>query len=51
MHLFDSPVAAAAEALTEARAGDLLIFLALSQRQEVLDLVHRFIGDQAEAQS
>ena len=51
VHLFDSPVAAAAEALTEARAGDLLIFLALSQRQEVLDLVHRFIGDQAEAQS
>ena len=27
------------------RPGDLLVFLALSQRQEVLELVHRFVGN------
>jgi UDP-N-acetylmuramyl tripeptide synthase len=38
-----SPSAAAQYALEKVRPGDLLILLALTQRQEVLDLVHRFI--------
>lgn len=39
----DSPVAAVELALEEARPGDLLIFQALTQRAEVLDLIHRYI--------
>jgi UDP-N-acetylmuramyl tripeptide synthase len=41
--LFESPAEAAADALAKAEPGDLLVFLALSQRAEVLDQVHRFI--------
>jgi hypothetical protein len=40
---YDSPVEAARFALENAREGDLLVFLALTQRQEVLDLVHQFL--------
>ena len=42
--LYDSPSAAVEHALREAGPGDLMIFLALTQRQEVLDLVHQFVG-------
>lgn len=42
--LHDSPVEAAERALKEARSGDLLIFLALTQRAEVLERIHKFIG-------
>jgi UDP-N-acetylmuramyl tripeptide synthase len=42
--LYDSPVAAVEYALEDARAGDLLIFLALTQREEVLERIHRFVG-------
>jgi UDP-N-acetylmuramyl tripeptide synthase len=41
---FPSPSEATANALGEARPGDLIVLLALTQRQEALDLVHRFIG-------
>jgi len=40
---FSSPADATASALGEARPGDLIVLLALTQRQEALDLVHRFI--------
>jgi cyanophycin synthetase len=42
---FDSPGEAAEAALESAKSGDLLVFLALTQREEVLDLVHRFVDD------
>lgn len=45
IELFPSPQAATASALQRARAGDLLVLLALTQRQESLSLVHDFIGD------
>lgn len=41
--LYKSPVAAVEAALQEARSGDLLVFLALTQRNEVLELIHRFV--------
>lgn len=41
----DSPFSAAEHALEIARPGDLLILLALTQREKVLDLVHRYVGD------
>jgi UDP-N-acetylmuramyl tripeptide synthase len=44
IHNFDSPVAASRYALENARSGDLLVFLALTQREAVLELVHEFIG-------
>jgi UDP-N-acetylmuramyl tripeptide synthase len=44
MALYGTPVEAAAEALDQARPGDLLVFLALTQRREVLDLVHGYLG-------
>jgi UDP-N-acetylmuramyl tripeptide synthase len=43
--LFDNPGEATADALGDARPGDLIVLLALTQRSEALDLVHRFIGD------
>ena len=46
---FDSPGDATADALNDARPGDLIVLLALTQRQEALELVHRFIGGQAAA--
>ena len=42
---FDSPVEASRHALAQARPGDLLVFLALTQREEVLELVHEFMKD------
>jgi hypothetical protein len=44
MAIHANPVEAAAEALGHARPGDLLVFLALTQRREVLDLVHGYLG-------
>ena len=41
---FDGPREATRRALSDARAGDLLVLLALTQRQEALELVHEFIG-------
>jgi len=41
---FASPPEAARHALDHARPGDLLVFLALAQRAEVLDMVHAFAG-------
>jgi cyanophycin synthetase len=41
---FDSPPEAASSALQNAREGDLLVFLALTQRDEVFSLIHDFIG-------
>lgn len=41
---YPAPPAAVEAALEASRPGDLLIFLALSQREEVLDLIHRFVG-------
>lgn len=37
------PLEAARQALSEARPGDLIILLALTQRQQVLDLVNEFV--------
>ena len=44
VELHETPIDAARQALALARPGDLLVFLALSQRTEVLELVHEFIG-------
>lgn len=41
---YPAPPAAVAAVLEAARPGDLLIILALTQRDEVLDLIHRFAG-------
>jgi len=43
--LFDNPGEATADALGDAQPGDLVVLLALTQRSEALDLVHRFLGD------
>jgi len=45
IEIFPGPREATAEALLRARAGDLLVLLALTQRSEALSLVHDFIGD------
>jgi UDP-N-acetylmuramyl tripeptide synthase len=45
MEDFPGPREATAQALQRARAGDLLVLLALTQRQEALSLVHDFMGD------
>lgn len=45
---FADPRSATQHALVNARPGDLLVLLALTQRQEALDLVHGFIGDSGE---
>ena len=45
IEMFSSPSEATASALGAARPGDLIVLLALTQRREALDLVHRFIGD------
>jgi len=42
---FPDPQAATRNALEQARPGDLLVLLALTQRKEALALVHAFIGD------
>ncbi len=43
--LFPSPKDAMKQALEQARHGDLLVLLALTQRQETLTLVHEFLAD------
>jgi UDP-N-acetylmuramyl tripeptide synthase len=45
MEDFPGPREATAQALQRARAGDLLVLLALTQRQDALSLVHDFMGD------
>jgi UDP-N-acetylmuramyl tripeptide synthase len=45
IEMFPDPRTATQHALAQARAGDLLVLLALTQRQEALALVHDFIGD------
>jgi len=42
--LFPSPKNATGQALKQARPGDLLVLLVLTQRQEALALVHEFLG-------
>lgn len=44
IEMFDNPREATASALEQARAGDLLVLLALTQRSEALSLVHEFLG-------
>jgi len=46
---FSSPVEATAAALRDARAGDLLVLLALTQRAETLALVHAYLDEGGEA--
>jgi UDP-N-acetylmuramyl tripeptide synthase len=41
---YPAPPAAVEAALEASRPGDLLIIIALSQREQVLDLIHRFLG-------
>ena len=43
--LLPAPGKRQSQALQRARAGDLLVLLALTQRQEALSLVHEFMGD------
>ncbi len=43
IELFNSPQEATAVALQQARPGDLLVLLALTQRTEALTLVHEFM--------
>jgi cyanophycin synthetase len=45
IELFPDPREATRHALDQARPGDLLVLLALTQRQEALSLVHAYIGD------
>jgi len=47
IEIFPSPGEATALALQRAQPGDLLVLLALTQRQEALNLVHEFIDDEA----
>jgi cyanophycin synthetase len=47
IEIFPEPRAATRHALGQARGGDLLVLLALTQRQEALALVHDYIGGQA----
>jgi len=42
---FPDPRTATRHALAQARPGDLLVLLALTQRQEALELVHDYLGD------
>jgi len=43
--IFASPLEGVREALVEARQGDCLVLLALSQRDEVLALIRDFVAD------
>ena len=45
MEILGSPEEAVQQALRQARAGDLLVLLVLTRRQQALDLIHRYIGD------
>ncbi len=44
IEIFSAPGEATARALERARPGDMLVLLALTQRQEALDLVYEFIA-------
>lgn len=41
---FGAPKEAARHALDQAKDGDMMVFLALTEREEVLEMVHRFVG-------
>jgi len=43
--IFPSPLEGVRKALTDAKAGDCLVLLALSQRDEVLDMIRAFVAD------
>lgn len=43
IEIFSGPALAARDALGWARTGDVLVFLALTQREEILKMVHEFI--------
>ena len=45
IEILGSPEEAVQQALKQARAGDLLVLLVLTRRQQALDLIHRYIGD------
>jgi cyanophycin synthetase len=42
--ILGSPEEAVQQALRQARAGDLLVLLVLTRRQQALDLIHHYIG-------
>ena len=42
--LFDSPIEGVKHALAGARAGDCMVLLALTQRDEVLELIRAFVA-------
>ena len=44
VNLFESPVEGAIAALANARPGDCLVFLALTQRDEVLELIRQYVA-------
>jgi cyanophycin synthetase len=44
VNLFESPIEGAAVALENARPGDCLVFLALTQRDEVLELIRQYVA-------
>ena len=48
IEIFPEPRAATRYALDQARGGDLLVLLALTQRQEALALVHELVGSEPE---
>jgi hypothetical protein len=43
--LFDSPLEGVEKALADAREGDCLVLLALTQRDEVLTLIEDFVAN------
>ena len=44
VNLFESPIEGATSALANARPGDCLVFLALTQRDEVLELIRQYVA-------
>ena len=48
IEIFPEPREATRHALDQARGGDLLVLLALTQRQEALALVHELVGSEPE---
>jgi UDP-N-acetylmuramyl tripeptide synthase len=44
IELFDSLLSAAHDALSQSRHGDVLVLLALTQRKEILELIHGFVN-------
>ena len=45
IEILGSPEEAVQQALRQARAGDLLVLLVLTRRQQALDLIHHYIGN------